>query len=594
MAIYQSQFKGTEIDEKLAAVDECARIDGSYENLGAGTAEQLVSSVVINDKVPYNFRTSGGSIDIGNRKTEKLVGGTVAWNQLIKNGNFASVANWTATRTTYTVANNEATVVVTTASDPYIQQSYASVANHKYLLSVDVKRESGSAEIRCVAYYNGTANNSYKILTSASGWETLSLIVSNTTAGNNLLRITEALSNIAVNDSFKIRNAICVDLTQLFGSAIADHIYALETATAGAGVALFRSLFPKPYYSYNAGQLLSVKTSKAISVGFNAYDNSTGKAKVVGGNVYQITGAYTALSLDGETITPDSNGKFTPSESGELTVTGGNATNTCVHLVWDGERDGEYEPYKTYEYALDSDLELRGVPKLDANDNIYYDGDTYDSDGIVARKFGFVTFNGSEYWTLQSVNSYGIANFYITVTNLASGASKGLISDKLMKQTSGIADTQTEGILASSSNTLYVRIKSTTASTASAFKTWLSSNNISVVYELATPTTEAADPYLNPMIVDDFGTEEFVDERDVAVPVGHDTDYMANLRAKLEMSPNSPDGDGDYIVRQTDGVNSYVPLVIPAELPTAPTTDGTYKLTVTVADGVATYQWVSN
>ena len=48
------------------------------------------------------------------------------------------------------------------------------------------------------------------------------------------------------------------DLTQMFGSTIADYIYSLEQANAGAGVAYFRSLFPKPYYDYNAGELLSV------------------------------------------------------------------------------------------------------------------------------------------------------------------------------------------------------------------------------------------------------------------------------------------------------------------------------------------------
>lgn len=48
------------------------------------------------------------------------------------------------------------------------------------------------------------------------------------------------------------------DLTQMFGSAVADYIYGLETATPGAGIALFRSLFPETYYPYNAGELMSV------------------------------------------------------------------------------------------------------------------------------------------------------------------------------------------------------------------------------------------------------------------------------------------------------------------------------------------------
>lgn len=36
-------------------------------------------------------------------------------------------------------------------------------------------------------------------------------------------------------------------------------------------------------------------------------------------------------------------------------------------------------------YPLDASLTLRGVPKLDANNSLYYDGDTYEPDGTVTR-----------------------------------------------------------------------------------------------------------------------------------------------------------------------------------------------------------------
>lgn len=39
-------------------------------------------------------------------------------------------------------------------------------------------------------------------------------------------------------------------------------------------------------------------------------------------------------------------------------------------------------------YALDSSLVLRGIPKLDANNKLYYDGDVYESDGTVTRLYG--------------------------------------------------------------------------------------------------------------------------------------------------------------------------------------------------------------
>ena len=75
-------------------------------------------------------------------------------------------------------------------------------------------------------------------------------------------------------------------------------------------------------------------------------------------------------------------------------------------------------------------------------------------------------------------------------------------------------------------------------------------------------------------------------------PVGANALYQANLRAKLEMAPDSPDGDGDYIVRQTDGLNEYV--LLEKELPSIPAEDGTYSLKCTVADGTATLSWVAD
>lgn len=82
--------------------------------------------------------------------------------------------------------------------------------------------------------------------------------------------------------------------------------------------------------------------------GFNAFNYETGLATVLGGNQYQITGDYESIthSVDGE-ITPDGEGLFTPTNNGVLTITGGNSTNTCVHLTWSGYRNGDFEPYWT-------------------------------------------------------------------------------------------------------------------------------------------------------------------------------------------------------------------------------------------------------
>lgn len=118
------------------------------------------------------------------------------------------------------------------------------------------------------------------------------------------------------------------------------------------------------------------------------------------------------------------------------------------------------------------------------------EGDTYES-GQVTRVRKQITFDGSsdENWSLQSTNSYGIANFKIdmAVNNLTDGC-----CNRFILQTSSIAATQTEGFMFSDygDGTLFIRISKDKASTATELKTWLSTHPVTIEYELETPTTE--------------------------------------------------------------------------------------------------------
>ena len=598
--------------QALTNINACAT-DGYYEELTSGRTEQIISSVYVTDKVPYNFRTSGGSADIGTLLNDEIVGGTVAWNQLVKNGNFASNSQWSGSHGSITISDNVLKYTVTTpnSSARINGNVMGTLLGHYYFVRADIKYNNTLPNmdvfIGSDGYQGATFN---KTLFSIGAWTRCEGIFKRaSTSGNDYISIfmrTDGNGSMA-GDTVDVKNVFCIDLTKMFGSAIADYIYTLESGTAGAGVSWFRKLFPKDYYAYNAGELLSVNTSSHDTVGFNAYDNSTGKAKLLGGRQYQITGAYTALAYtdvsgNAETITPDGSGKFTPTNDGALTVTGGNGTTTCVHLVWDGERDGEYEPYVKHSYALDSSLALYGKAKLDANNKLYYDGDTYESDGTVTRKYAAINL-GSLTWTyniasLGAMTSSGIASVvkgggnlicarYIQ-RNIASAASI-TANDHFVSINKSSNGTAITGSLALGD----LIIKDSGYADAAAFKTAM--NGVYLVYELATPTTESAAAFSDPQIVDDWGTEEYVDAayaagtRDVKIPVGHNTQYQNNLVAKLEMAPESPNGNGDYIVRQTGGVNAYA--LLEKELPALPTTDGTYDLVCTVTDGVATLSW---
>ena len=244
-------------------------------------------------------------------------------------------------------------------------------------------------------------------------------------------------------------------------------------------------------------------------------------------------------------------------------------------------------------------MELRGIPKLDANNNLYYDGDEYTPDGTVTRRYGIVDLGTLTWAYASTANPYFYCKLegmlpYQQITN---SLVYNMVCPKYQTvnwSTFNAASNPPDKTMCRYyANQDGINVRDSAYTDAAAFKTAMS--GVYLVYELATPTTETADAYTELQICNDFGTEEFVDAatRDFDMPVGHNTVYQPNLRAKLEMAPNSPDGDGDYIVRQTDGVNEYVLLSEVKELPDLPTTDGTYTLKCTVADGTATLSWVS-
>lgn len=576
-----------DVTDLKSAIATKAEQNGYYTDLTAGSAEQLLSTTYETDTEPYNFRTSGGSADIGTIETDKIVGGTVAWNQNL----MADKNRWGALGGTSLTSSDNTIVATVTGFNYqfgfYLKTSYKFIkTGHKYLFSVEVTASKSGTILYGSEGQNKTPN------VTAGAKTKLAHVLSSTGEGTILMYLKNSTDGFSVGETLTVSNYMCFDLTQMFGSTIADYIYSLEQSTTGAGVAWFRKYFPNDYYEYNAGELMSVQAARHEMVGFNAYDSSTGNADVIGGNQYQITGAYTAISLDGETITPDSSGFFTPPANGELTVTGG-GNNTCVHLVWSGYRNGEYKPYVKHTYALDDSLTLRGVPKL-VDGKLEYDGDTYESDGTVTRRYGVVDL-GTLNWTYNPSLNRAYTNSLASLINGSRGNLYSKTSNGFYSVSSLDILKETEGTyFISSSNVISFNLNGATS--ASEFTSAI--NGVYFIYPLATEITETAAEYTNPQAVDDFGTEAYIDaaveagDRDVSIPVGHETQYLTNLRDKLQHLPDlSSSGNGTYVIQQTDSQMTLVPLTTSTELPTAPTTDGAYTLQATVSNGVVTYSW---
>lgn len=608
-----------DLDEIETSLETKAEIDGYYEDMTVGDAEQLVSTQFIEDSVPYLYRTSGGSADIGNREYDEIVGGTIAWNQLIATA-------------------NKSGSVTPSGSTAYSYTSKASnfKNGHVYFNSMKV-------------LYTGEKTNTvynYFQMGAATGTSraTLDKIEPNTTKlqqglckptsdGTSLVvgaSTGDSSNPMLTTDAWAFDDLMSIDLTAMFGSTIADYIYTLEQNNAGDGVAWFKRLFPKDYYAYNAGELMSVNAIEHDTVGFNQWDeewevgaintstgeNASTSTTIRSKNyipVFPNTTYYKQASTNLLQFYYDADKNFigygqwgvgtftTPSNCAYIRFYMYNYGTTynndiCINLSWSGTRDGEYETYQKHSYPLDDSLTLRGIPKLDASNNLYYDGDTYAADGTVTRRYTETQLSDLR-WTQRTIsgdNTYYTAKANSTYT--ANAQVKGVFVCCPLYNIADLrsGETPTDGVLKLYSNYAgngeTIMIHDSSVSSIAELVAKLEGKG-TVVSNLATPTTEEAEPYQEIQIVNDWGTEEYV--TDSIVPVGHNTKYPQNLRDKLQHLPNLASADGKYVIQQAGTQMSLAPLETPTELLAAPTTDGTYVLTATVASSDVTYTWES-
>jgi len=179
-------------------------------------------------------------------------------------------------------------------------------------------------------------------------------------------------------------------------------------------------------------------------------------------------------------------------------------------------------------YPLDSTLTLRGIPELDSNNKLYFDGDTYDAGGTVTRKYGIVDL-GTLTWAYFNPEDH--KRFGAPLSSKP--ASRNLICTKYQDVGySAVFNNTAEGISIHTDGS-QVAVYDTAYTDAATFKAAMS--GVMLVYELATPTTEEADPYQHLQQCDPNGTEEYVSTG--IVPVGHNSFYPENLRAKIEQLP---------------------------------------------------------
>lgn len=509
-----------------------AKIDGYYQSLTAGAAENLVGR----GSVPASFlrRTTGGTADIGtgSAKITKLMGNSIVWNAFGQNMSKAA-GDWTKT---YNPETHELVCYNGTESATALWfGNVGSEDQHKYFISFKIK---------C------TVGGNYTFLYGYAPTISTEIAVTENYQQATMFGIVGAYPNfrctsqLPTGATMTFKDVFFVDLTLMFGAGN-------EPATVEA----FKALFPLPYYAYNPGVVLPFASQKLVTTGFNQYNPETGIAKLLGNHKYQLTGTYTAATIDGVAITLDAENCFTPESNCELEITGGNATDTCVHLVWSGIRNGEYEPYEKHVLAVNP------ATLLDVDGNLVFPyggmhgvGTAFDSmkpgaDGFIRyahRVFARVNL-GDLIWSGGATFTAGL----IGIKTISYGAIYNMICAKypvvFSRGSADLSGMQDKAICTDYANPI-LYIKDSAYTDAASFKAAM--DGVYLYYEVATPAVvELAEPIAASYYANDWGTEEWQPangSEPYTAPCNVDVQYAMNAVDTLRRLPENYISTGSF------------------------------------------------
>ena len=195
--------------------------DGEYPLLTAGEATHVYGSKQT-DKVPYLIRSSHK----GYKVEDKVVGGTICWNQLVVDGGFEHTTGWTASGGTLAVSDGIGTLSFssTPSNSARIQQTLTMVQGHKYLCRGRVK---ASKAVQLSWRFALDSNMSFNpnMYPTADTWTDEVAILSSTFSGDSYMYLYINRNKVLTSsDTVQLEKINVIDLTLMFGSTIADYI----------------------------------------------------------------------------------------------------------------------------------------------------------------------------------------------------------------------------------------------------------------------------------------------------------------------------------------------------------------------------------
>ena len=191
--------------------------------------------------------------DVHYASLEQIGGKTLVWNQLMYDGQFTDVTNWTANASpstfTFSTVNNVLKVTRDSGSANLLLinavNRQTSIATHKYYMSADI---SGDVS-RSVRLYAGSGYTNVATDTTLANYST---IVTASNAGAIGIQVVN--TQLAINGYIETKNFFVTDLTLLCGAGN-------EPTT----VDQFKTQFPALYYAFTLGTLLSADVTSVVS-----------------------------------------------------------------------------------------------------------------------------------------------------------------------------------------------------------------------------------------------------------------------------------------------------------------------------------------
>lgn len=567
------------LNEGLGHVEnDKADKNGTYSELTAGTAQNLLGNLEITDDSAY--RPTGGDNDVNSgyaaASIESIKGNARAWNQLapmITDENYSNYSQFGEQYSTVNVIDGVAKVTINNFEHNYYpctkyKNNIPITIGHKYIAYADIYSSKAVPEKNFGIEINSGVSFWNKEV-PANVWTRVGVIG---TAARNytvmLLRFLVGTDNVgffdAEHNTYQTKNLMLFDLTLIYGAGN-------EPTTPEQFEEDYQRWFGRTldYEEYDEGSIRPVLCSGIKTVGFNLSSitefegtiREWGTDRILWKNDCGYKGSLhlQADLISGSNIIHNERSTplnrivdriqswvgsgnvylrifFTNGEWENLVIRiGENAdgltevklSNICINFVWSGKRDGEYEPHWE-ETAPIPITTLASGGKVIFPDGLKRAGNVYDE----------IKVENGVTKAIKRVGSIdlGTLNFYYQSDQKRFRTNPNTIKD--LKYTADVTDINSHAqtlickyvrnypysgndidkVACESIGCIFIRDTSF-GSDAASFKSAMV--GVILYYELATPEEYIIDNFSLPVVyrIDDFGTEQFISPKNGITPI---------------------------------------------------------------------------